>query len=771
MLIHKNLYDLQYPETPITFGKNVFEGSSLKNGWNTVGNKYRYTDSNGNYCYVVNDVLLDIIPNDPLDKLNKLDFTVTIYDKENTPYQIASVDFIYLERFFDVETVISDYYVTICNNCLSETKWYKENDTCTIYNSIAPDTATYKLLYRFKDNSTDVLHAEGYTHIGAEALSDWKLPMDSEGATIYINSNMEYIDKYALNKVQIKDVIVDNQLVTIENLHISENEMNNFQVNGSNFNCIIDVNSFKYMMARCISVNQDYFNKIVHEYAGRVLDELNIEQYKTKGQKVQIVYEWIHNTACYKFGFFVYPDSNGTIIYNGKKYSKDHELTHLASGHLLTDYGVCSSFSLAFQIFADEMGIDCKHLVSADGTHAWDLVNLDSGFNGTDYVNNWYHLDVNWQWFLFGQNTFDRRADESHGGYRTKDDLALLNMYFDDLSTNIVPSADYEKMVYKIIVQSNAIGMDYSVILSANDLLYCKQENQGKVTTYNIFGEVSCYNNLSITVGNDDIGYTVLHKFDDISALEEFETIEGKLPLNDQHYIRYLINNVGDGIEIYLWDSGSISFELNDVADIVSYYDVTNGDVTDENSVCTRYYGNNRICGSTPTSVVLYDKNGNAITDPITIIDENHFYLEYIDWLPDYEAAYHLYPETESGDKRFVLEIYEMGDVNLDGSVNGSDSMTLLRYLIGLYNFVQTGSENDLVLGNGNVTVNGNISSNGAFKLNANNANINGQLSASRFENNVQGCLNMNNPQSPNIITEDQILSTLTDADFSIQIL
>lgn len=321
-----------------------------------------------------------------------------------------------------------------------------------------------------------------------------------------------------------------------------------------------------------------------------------------------------------------------------------------------------------------------------------------------------------------------------------------------------------DAIIRKSISVNNALSRQYTLNLKAN-VQYDTISTNGNITEYKLIGSTSGYNNLSITVGNDDIGYTVLYKFDDILDPEEFGTIKGNRPLNDQHYIRYLITNMEDGLEIYLWDSDSISFELNDAADIVSYYEVTNGDVTDENSVCTRYYGNNRICGSTPTSVVLYDKAGNAITDPITLIDDNHFYREYIDWLPDYEAAYHLYPETESGDKRFVLEINEMGDVNQDGSVNGNDSMTLLRYLIGLYNFVQTGSENNLVLGNGNVTVNGNISSNGTFRLNANNANINGQLSASSFENNVQGCLNMNNPQTPNIITEEQILSTLTEAE------
>lgn len=66
-------------------------------------------------------------------------------------------------------------------------------------------------------------------------------------------------------------------------------------------------------------------------------------------------------------------------------------------------------------------------------------------------------------------------------------------------------------------------------------------------------------------------------------------------------------------------------------------------------------------------------------------------------------------------------------------------------------------------LGNGNITINGDISANGTFTLQAQDANVNGQLSAANFANYVNGNLNMNKIPNDITITEDYVETVFSD--------
>ncbi|NLK74076.1 MAG: hypothetical protein GX288_02155, partial [Clostridiales bacterium] len=84
---------------------------------------------------------------------------------------------------------------------------------------------------------------------------------------------------------------------------------------------------------------------------------------------------------------------------------------------------------------------------------------------------------------------------------------------------------------------------------------------------------------------------------------------------------------------------------------------------------------------------------------------------------------------------QMTISYYNYGDINLNSKLDTEDISLLTAYLLSGYNFIQTGSSNDLILGKSgsNITINGDISANGDFKLWKNNANINGVLSAKNY--------------------------------------
>lgn len=81
------------------------------------------------------------------------------------------------------------------------------------------------------------------------------------------------------------------------------------------------------------------------------------------------MHDYLINNACYDLSYtYYYPE-----------------------GVLLYGTGVCQSYSLAYQILMEEMGIECLYVTGVAGdddtAHSWNLVNIDG---------RWYHVDCTW---------------------------------------------------------------------------------------------------------------------------------------------------------------------------------------------------------------------------------------------------------------------------------------------------------------------------------------------------------------------------------------
>lgn len=58
-----------------------------------------------------------------------------------------------------------------------------------------------------------------------------------------------------------------------------------------------------------------------------------------------------------------------------------------AYGALVTGDTVCKGYAMAWKVLMDRLGIPCLVVCKGDGSHLWNMVQLDNG--------NWYHIDVN----------------------------------------------------------------------------------------------------------------------------------------------------------------------------------------------------------------------------------------------------------------------------------------------------------------------------------------------------------------------------------------
>lgn len=283
------------------------------------------------------------------------------------------------------------------------------------------------------------------------------------------------------------------------------------------------------------------------------------------------------------------------------------------------------------------------------------------------------------------------------------------------------------------------------------DVLFDDIVTNGNITEHQLLGVTSDFNNSHITVDGAS-----LFSFGDIHLLDLPNDYSGTYQLQNGASINYNVSKDNGDILITVYDSSSIYVDVNDYADAFSYYTVQNNHLGKD--ITTRYTNPSYIARSNQIHINFYDKNENWFTDT-----SQASFNERVGYISGIDAAYKLSCNNVNERAIINLATYEMGDVTLDGIVDEDDSTTLLRYVAEFYSFIQTGSTSDLTLGNGNITVNGNISANGMFTLNASNANINGQLSASTFVNNITGNLNMNKPQNNLIFTSDYVQALFSD--------
>ncbi len=124
-------------------------------------------------------------------------------------------------------------------------------------------------------------------------------------------------------------------------------------------------------------------------------------------------------------------------------------------------------------------------------------------------------------------------------------------------------------------------------------------------------------------------------------------------------------------------------------------------------------------------------RDTDDIFENISLSNINTYYQKFkINSEDTYSTPFELIVTPNNSGAVLNLSDYLDGDVTLDNEVTSYDALTVLMYVVNNYSIIQTGSTGDFNMGHGNITVNGDISSNSAINIHASNGNFNGKITA-----------------------------------------
>lgn len=108
-----------------------------------------------------------------------------------------------------------------------------------------------------------------------------------------------------------------------------------------------------------------------------------------------------------------------------------------ASGVLMKGYGVCDSYSRAYELLMNSMGIDCMR--QSGGNHSWNAVRMDDG--------QWYWVDCTWDDPTSGAMVANS-GNETRRNFGLSDDLLAFMGHTWDRSTAVTACTHMEYNYY-----------------------------------------------------------------------------------------------------------------------------------------------------------------------------------------------------------------------------------------------------------------------------------------------------------------------------------
>jgi hypothetical protein len=175
--------------------------------------------------------------------------------------------------------------------------------------------------------------------------------------------------------------------------------------------------------------------------------------------------------------------------------------------------------------------------------------------------------------------------------------------------------------------------------------------------------------------------------------------------------------------------------------------------------------------GSANYEITIFDDNGTLdnTTDDVIITEINNITTpqtirnKYTSDNTITPCETNIMPSNNNKNINITIDSYLDGDVTLNNKVTSEDALTVLMYVINKYNIIQTGATSLFDIGHGNITVNGNISSNSIVNVHASNGNFNGKITAPLIQTwgnvNAQRETTMEELISENPFTDNQMTS------------
>lgn len=297
------------------------------------------------------------------------------------------------------------------------------------------------------------------------------------------------------------------------------------------------------------------------------------------------------------------------------------------------------------------------------------------------------------------------------------------------------------------------------------DISYCLKDNLNNVVaTYNDNIEdldgTSTTKEIQLNLIKGDLNYDEEITQEDINILQSY--------LNDEEELSYLqkdladINEDGDINTLDLFallglDTSStqqilvdltqlgtdidLNFKINISSDKNFNYTLSYNDLETYEQNSNQKILNILYIENADYQIDLYDGTNyictiNNLNDFINSLGKSDTGTKYFESI-GYELNY--FPSNGNTYANIILNTYLNGDIDTNGQIQSNDLLKLKRYLLGMYNFIQTGAEDSVLINNeygnkcNNITINGNLTANGYLKLNSYNGNVNGELNANTF--------------------------------------
>ena len=709
---------------------------------------------------VVNDILIDgtqcsgniIIP-DHVTKIsgfafkgNENLFTVTLSK------QLVSIDNYAFQDCTNLSKIIytsENYNPTIkCSQNCFEGCALSNGNYIYFYN-----LQNQKILFRYIGNDSTIIIPSDVDIVCGSAFLFTN--SNAEDITIIIEdlSALSQINRYVFCNCKINNIYIDEVPITLEDLrnHVSSNIkyfINEQDPNNKFEGYTFVEKTIETQLLLAILENGKFTTKLLDEYCDGILEteilpsiaELDID---SDYARVYCVYKWIRDLYGKNYGMF-YEDEESN--------KRNMRLTHNTEALLLTGHGVCSSYTQLFNLFMRKLNVESYYLHNDKKGHAWNVVKVN---------NKYYYVDCTNDYFLKGvdglkSNIFMGFAYEDPPSSRSENLKDIKKHIYGTVpdEVNIIIS-DSDCNIYKIFVDDQMDYDDYHYSLSDNLIHYLINNETDHF--YLAFSESE--NNI-LNFDHSYTGELFSHSKNNNFIVSGQSYIRDGLTGRINASFTYVDRNTNQILITVIpeYTCPSITINLDSHINGAIYYDVVFNSETTE--YCKQYNTSTTVHLLDPLSAInFYFENGDLLCSVTDLETGNRFgYAE------DMDCGYRVSIQNNENHE-LSFSVFQMGDITLDGIVDGSDSMTLLRYIVEFYSFIQTGSTGDLRLGNGNITINGDISANGLFSLNAANANINGLLSASEFEENVTGNLNMNNELNKAIISPEFVQCVFSDEE------
>lgn len=773
---NKTLTNIVFPET-VAVSPCMLLGSNYLNSWNNESNIYNFHDDKGNNYFIINSILLDF--NVSGDVLN----LISNFNYNGTSTKIKTIDLIENKAYPNIKTVIANNTVNIPPESLNNIGWYDENGVNIIYNNVNKSQATYKYLYSYNKNDSQV-HIEDINAIGSNAFSS------VSNFELYVNSdNLSTISYLSFNKSGLNKIFDKSKELTIDYFMVSSEEIqtlysNNYHVSFKN------PESFKIQMLVAIVNCENYRDKLTNEYCKATINEYGWNNLSVEDAAFTIT-SWVAKNVTYGF-WEQLSDIDIGYSYNNLNYNQISGLSYTALGPILTGHGVCMGYSLLLEAMINNLsieGLECitvsnggVNIDGIQGMHMWTMMGLNK---------NWYYVEPQGGSILYGQKSF---SGDIYVGYRYDDiDNGYLETFLKERSinysdethvinangTNGTLSNDNYPFYKTGGLNPQTLDIEISKILE-NKNITTNIENENNKFKYSRYGVSEGYRIIKTGTNTDGFGNITLTLNDgsstvwlaDITDTVNNHTVGiGKFKDSTGREIIIHINASDAGsVHIVITENESdcnpekvnYSFKNFAKADKV-YIECSNSGITQVYdgdygtfSKYSDFSGEIKICGVSVLNITNLKVGNHYSTVSITENGVKRTIGYYIDITEETD-------ESGGSVKKINAMTYELGDINTNGEIDKDDLNILMRYLVGGYHFIQTGSDGDLKLEANNITLNGDISSNGTFYIKSNNANLNGTIHAERLVSDVSGAFNYKQMETGSSFPMDMISDVFND--------